>query len=184
MADFLKTNYSNNTGNSYEPLPSGNYEMIINSAQETATKSGAESLQLDLLVRNDLDGVAELANTNKKYHNRHVFMDNWKRKATNQYDLDGFQYILQAVGVPEGKPLATVDDFMNLITGSAVKVYVKLQEDSYQGNKTMKNRVAPWNFEKTAYPQVQHTYKPGQGTSNPFADDGDQIDVKESDLPF
>ena len=81
---FLTANYSNNQENSFEAIPTGTYEVLINKAQEQATKNGAESLQLDLLIRNDLDKVPTLAETNAKYHNRHVFMDNWKRKNTNQ----------------------------------------------------------------------------------------------------
>lgn len=197
MADFLKTDYSNNTGGNFEPVPTGNYEMIINNAQEQATKNGAESLQIDLLVRNDLDKVPDLAETNAKYHNRHIFVDNWKRKATNQYDLEGFQYILQAAGVPEGTPLKTVQDFMKLITGAAVKVYVKQEEDSYNGKTTLKNRVAPWNFEVSDYPQIQHVYKdkrpatkpapqaqPATNTDDPFANTGTPVNISDDDLPF
>nr|WP_252892705.1 DUF669 domain-containing protein [Lentilactobacillus otakiensis] len=53
---FIKTDYSNNKHLDFSALPKGNYEMIIKSAQERATENGAESLQLDLVVRNDLDG--------------------------------------------------------------------------------------------------------------------------------
>ncbi len=36
---FLNANYSNNESTTtYGPLPTGEYEMIINKAQETATK--------------------------------------------------------------------------------------------------------------------------------------------------
>jgi len=198
MADFMNTDYSNNTGGDYEALPAGNYEMIINNAKEDATKNGAETLQIDLLVRNDLDKVPDLAETNAKFHNRHIFVDNWKRKATNQYDLDGFQYILQAAGVPENTPLHTVDDFIKLISGAAVRVFVKQEENTYNGTTTTVNRVAPWNFEVTQFPQVQHTYKdkqnaptagspapsPATNTSDPFANTGDSVDIDDSDLPF
>ncbi|MFC6261983.1 DUF669 domain-containing protein [Levilactobacillus fujinensis] len=198
MADFMNTDYSNNTGGDYDALPAGNYEMIINNAKEDATKNGAETLQIDLLVRNDLDKVADLAETNGKFHNRHIFVDNWKRKATNQYDLDGFQYILQAAGVPENTPLHTVDDFIKLINGAAVRVFVKQEDNTYNGTTTTVNRVAPWNFEVTQFPQVQHTYKdrknaptagnsapsPAANTSNPFANTGDSVDISEDDLPF
>lgn len=54
---FLTTDYTENKSNDYGVLPTGNYEMIIAKAQETSTKSGAESLQIDLIVRNDLDSV-------------------------------------------------------------------------------------------------------------------------------
>lgn len=199
MSDFMNTDYSNNTGGNYDPLPTGTYEMIINNAQESATKSGAETLQIDLLVRNDLDKVPDLADTNAKYHNRHVFMDNWKRKLTNQYDLDGFQYILQAVGVPEGTPLHTVEDFMKLISNAAVKVYVKQEENTYQNETTMVNRVAPWNFSKTDFPEINHVYKGGKSSAttpnssapntgapsnDPFANNGDSIEISDADIPF
>ncbi|KRL95548.1 DUF669 domain-containing protein [Levilactobacillus hammesii] len=198
MADFMNTDYSNNTGGNYDAVPAGNYEMIINNASESATKNGAETLQIDLLVRNDLDKVTDLVETNGKFHNRHIFVDNWKRKATNQYDLDGFQYILQAAGVPENTPLHTVDDFIKLIVGAPVRVFVKQEENTYNGATSTVNRVAPWNFEVTQFPQVQHTFKdkknaptpavaqpaPAANTSDPFANTGDSIDISADDLPF
>lgn len=196
MADFMNTDYSNNTGGNFDAVPAGNYEMIINNAKEEATKNGAETLQIDLLVRNDLDKVPDLVETNAKFHNRHIFVDNWKRKATNQYDLDGFQYILQAAGVPENTPLSTVDDFIKLITGAPVRVFVKKEENTYNGTTTTVNRVAPWNFEVTQFPQVQHQHKTGESTpsakatpqtqpvSDPFAGTGDAIDISDDDIPF
>lgn len=201
MADFMNTDYSNNTnGGNYDPVPTGTYEMIINNAKEDATKNGAETLQIDLLVRNDLDKVPGLAETNAKFHNRHIFMDNWKRKDTNQYDLDGFQYILQAAGVPEKTPLHTVDDFIKLIVGAPVRVYVKQEENTYNGNTSMVNRVAPWYFEVTKFASVQHAFKnsknaPTQNTAPAnssqngtsaglFENSGDSVDISDDDLPF
>lgn len=197
MADFMNTDYSNNTGGNYDAVPAGNYEMIINNASESATKKGAEELQIDLLVRNDLDKVSDLAETNAKYHNRHIFVDNWKRKATNQYDLDGFQYILQAAGVPEGTPLHTVDDFIKLITGVPVRVFVKQEENTYNGTTNTVNRVAPWNFETTKFPQVQHAFKdkknapirqtttsPANNAEEPFANNSNSPEISDDDLPF
>src|SRR5699024_10256662 len=77
--------------------------MLINKAQEAATKNGKEKLQIDLIVRKDLDNVQGMEETNKKYHNRHVFHDNWKTDVNGsyQYDTTKFQYILDAIGVPK-----------------------------------------------------------------------------------
>ncbi|WP_461241229.1 DUF669 domain-containing protein, partial [Paucilactobacillus sp. N302-9] len=134
---FITTDYSKNEqSNDFSAIPTGNYEMIIKSAQEHATKNGKESLQLDLVVRNDLDGVAELKDTNAKYHNRHVFMENWKRKNTGKYDMEGFQYILQAAEIPEGTQLGSIEDFMNAIANKPVLVYVKKEPNEYQGKTT------------------------------------------------
>lgn len=182
---FLQADYKNNEGSNYDALPTGNYEMIINKAQETVTKNGAESLQIDLIVRNDLDGVPALAETNKKYHNRHVFNDNWKRKATGQYDMQGFQYILEAVGIPEGTQIASVDDFIRILTDKPVKVYVKKENNEYNGNVTEVNRVAPWNYSKTDFPQVSHISK-DKKQSDPFPTDysGMTDQEIEDNLPF
>lgn len=181
---FLTADYSNNQENSFEAIPTGTYEVLINKAQEQATKNGAESLQLDLLIRNDLDKVPALAGTNAKYHNRHVFMDNWKRKQTNQYDTDSFQYILDAAKVPEGTVLNSVDDFIKAITGKPVQAYIKNEDNTYNGKTEKVNRVAPWNISETAYPEVNHKYKDTDSSSDPFANSDNQVNISDSDIPF
>lgn len=199
---FITTDYSNNEHQTYGVLPTGTYEMVIKSAQEKSTKSGAESLQLDLVVRNDLDGVAALKETNAKYHNRHVFMDNWKRRKTNNYDTKSFQYILEAVKIPEGTPINSIEDFIAAVANKPAKVYVKKSVDDYNGEKKDVNQVAPWNFEKSDYPQVAHVWKDQKDGKNPFANSaapapqnnapandpfansGDAINVNDDDLPF
>ena len=193
---FINTDYSNNSHQDYSALPQGNYEMVIKSAKETTTKNGSESLQLDLVVRNDLDQVPELKETNANYHNRHVFMDNWKRKATGQYDMEGFQYILEGAQVPEGTAINTVEDFMRLISGRPILVFVKKEKDTYKDDGSYRNTVAPWNISKTKFTQVNHVYKDQKDGQNPFASQqpaqnadpfagqGQTIDIQSSDLPF
>ena len=181
---FLTTDYKENKSNDYSALPTGNYEMIIAKAQESATPSGAETLQLDLIVRNDLDGVPALAETNKKYHNRHVFMDNWKRKATGQYDMQGFQYILDAIGVPEGTQINSVEDFLNVLSGKVAKVFVKKEKNEYNGDVSDVNRVAPWNFSKSEYPQSNHQFKETSGADPFTGSNNSTLDVSDEDLPF
>ncbi|KRO16161.1 DUF669 domain-containing protein [Lacticaseibacillus saniviri] len=178
MAEFnLTTDYSkNNEGNGYDPLPTGEYEVVINHVQEAATPSGAESLQFDLIVRNDLD--AALPASNGKYHNRHVFVDNWKRKKTNQYDMDGLQYILEAAKIPEGTQINSIQDFMNALYHKPVNVYVKKENEEYNGSVTERNRVAPWNFKGTKYPQLAHQFKETSSAPTPAPT------VTNSDLPF
>lgn len=159
---FLTTDYSKVESTGYDVLPTGEYEMIIANAKEDATPSGAETLQIDLIVRNDVTNVPSLSATNGKYANRHVFMDNWKRKATKQYDLDGFMHILQAAGVPEGTSINSVQDFINLISRKPVSVYVKKEVDTYKTtdkqNPIYKNSVAPWNFNTTKFREVNHQF--------------------------
>jgi hypothetical protein len=178
---FIKTDYSKNKESEFTPVPTDNYEMIIQSAQERATKNGAESLQLRLIIRNDLDGVSE---NQKKYHNRNIFMDNWKRKATNQYDMQGFQYILDACKIPEGTDIPNVQGFIDTISGKPVKVYITKDTDEYNGKEREVNHIAPWNIKTTDYPDVQHKFKTKDKANDPFADNSKPVDISDKDLPF
>ena len=49
---FIQANYKDNERNDFDALPTGTYEMLIQTASEKVTPSGAESLQIRLLVRN------------------------------------------------------------------------------------------------------------------------------------
>lgn len=170
---FITADYSKNQENDFSPLPQGEYEMVITQAGEIATKGGSESLQLRLTVRNDLDAAEP--KTNGKYHNRVVFFDNWKRKATNQYDMDGLQYVLEATKIPEGTPLNSVDDFCKAIYHKPVRVYVKVEKNPEYGDR---NTVAPWSVHASKYPQVAHKFKDDSQPSQPHEP------VDDSDLPF
>lgn len=182
---FLTTNYSNLNDNTYGPLPKGDYEMVIRSAEMKATKNGKENLNIALVVRNDLEKVPALANTNGKYANRYVFDQHWKRNTPEGYVLntDNLLYILQAVGVPEGTPIDSVEELIAAIEMKPVKVYVDVEFDTY--NNQDRNTVAPWNYKKTDFPQMNHEWKAKVKTTGPFSDfEGESVDIKEDDLPF
>lgn len=174
---FLTVNYSNTTSNNREPLPEGDYEFIINSVQENATNSGAESLQFDLIVRNDLD--AALPETNGKQHNRHLWVNEWKRRKTNQYDLNNFMYFMKAAGIPEGTEINSIEDFFQIMNKKPVRIHIKVTTSEYNGQKRKENRPAPWDWEKTKFPEVQHQFKKSQ--SNPTSTD---TTVDDNELPF
>jgi hypothetical protein len=192
----MKMNYNNlpENNNEFTALPTGSYEMVIGNARERATKSGAESFQVDFIVRNDLDGVEHLAETNKKYHNRHVFMDNWKRKATNEYSSEAILQIMAAAGFPDGKEFDFPNDAIQYLYHKPVRVYVKKTTNEYNGEKQEVNQIAPWNLDRTEYKSVQHQFKKGDepmrrdnsvannnGGSNPFEQ---PVEVDDNDLPF
>ncbi|MDB1684993.1 DUF669 domain-containing protein [Enterococcus durans] len=177
---FMTTDYSENKqSGGYQPLPTNDYEMIIVGATEKVTPKGSEALSIDLVVRNDLRNVQGMEETNGKYHDRHVFNDNWKKTINGnyQYDTSHFQYILDAVGVPENTPINSVDELVDIITGKPVLVYVKLEDNTYNGETTKVNRVAPWGYKKTKYPQVGHTIKEKKKTTT-------TIEIPQDDYPF
>lgn len=183
---FITTNYTNNESNDYGALPTGNYEMVIHDVVEKATKNGKEAMTVRLIVRNDLKQVPKLAETNGKYANRYVFNDNWKREKPEGYvyDMESLMYILEAANVPEGTSFANFEELANALRGKAVNVYVKEEEDSYNGGT--RNSVAPWGYKKSEFPQVQHTFKKDKqnGAADPYAAQAVTTADVEANLPF
>lgn len=196
---FLTTNYSALSDNDYSAMPTGEYEMVIQRVERKTTQNGKEAITFWLVVRNDLTKVPELAEQNGKYANRYVFDDHWKRDINGQYQLDvnNLMYVLQAAGVPEGTNFNSFDDLVNALANKPVRVNVKKEFDDYNQKDT--NTVAPWNYSKSKYPVVNHTWKddtednqsqqqqqttsvPNQQAQDPFQGNGVQQD--NIDVPF
>lgn len=157
---LFQANYKDLQDHSYGPLPEGDYEFIIKNVSENATNSGAESIQFNLVVRNDLDQA--MPETNGKYHNRNLWVNEWKRRATNQYEVNNLMYFMQAAGIPEGTPINTMEDFFQIMTGKPVRINIKVEDNTYNGKTTQINRPAPWDWEKSQFPQVAHQFKQQQ----------------------
>lgn len=183
---FLTTNYSElerNTG--FEALPKGNYEVIITKPTIKSSKAGREYINMQLVVRNDLDKVPNLANTNAKYHNRVVFASIFTDKETNQYSTEDLMYYLEAVQVPEGTEIRDMQHYLDLIADKPVRVYVTQSKNEYQGEKQIQNNVWANSVEKSQFPQVNHVFK-DKATTDPFSNNQQPIDESEisKNLPF
>ena len=114
-----------------------------------------------------------------------IFVDEWKRTIDGQYKykMDNFMHYLNGIGVPEGTPIESFEQLLDMFRGKPVRVYVKQEENEYKGEKQIVNRVAPWNFKNTKFPQVNHEWKSDDDkpSNNEFSG-GAEID--DDDLPF
>ena len=187
---LFKTSYSEVQDNDYSPLPTAEYEMVVADVKEKSTPNGKESLNISLIVRNDLKQVPALAETNGKYADRWVFADEWKRDIDGRYiyKMDNFMHYLAAVGVPEGTEIRDMEHLFELLRGKPVNVYVKKENNTYKGETTEVNTVAPWGFKKTNYPNLNHQFKQdgnsGKKEDNPFSNSQGPVEISDSDLPF
>lgn len=189
---LFKTSYSEVQDNDYSPLPTAEYEMVIADVKEKATPNLKESLNISLIVRNDLKQVPALSETNGKYADRWVFADEWKRDIDGRYiyKMDNFMHYLAAVGVPEGTEIRDMEHLFELLRGKPVNVYVKKENNTYNGETKEINTVAPWGFKKTNYPNLNHQFKDkqaggsNQAENNPYANDSAPVDISSDDLPF
>lgn len=169
----------------FTPLNEGTYECLIDLPSEEATKGGTEYFQIPLTVRNDLDGVEALKETNAKFHNRKTFdFKIWKRKTTGKYDSQNFSDVLTAVGVPDGTEINSQEQLINFLTGKPVKVFIKKTMNTYKGKESEVNQIAPWNLERTNYPNVQHVSKNKKEKSTDSFTNVKEIEVDNDKLPF
>ena len=120
-----------------------------------------------------------------KYANRVIFVDEWKRTIDGQYKykMDNFMHYLNGIGVPEGTPIESFEQLLDMFRGKPVRVYVKQEENEYKGEKQITNRVAPWNFKNTKFPQVNHEWKSDDDkpSNNKFSGGAE---INDDDLPF
>ena len=185
---MFKVDYSNVKESSFGPLPTGNYECVIQSTSEKTTPNGKEAFNVKLVVRNDLSKVQGLEETNGKYANRILFNDHWKRDIDGRYiyKMEDLMYVLKAAGIPEGTEIRSIDDLHEILRGKPVKVYTKVELNDY--NNEEENTIAPWGYSKSDYPNVQHQFKKDddkkQSDDNPFQGVESGTDISNDDLPF
>lgn len=191
MALFT-TNYNEVQENDYNALPTGEYEVLILSIKERETPNGKIGMNFDLVVRNDLKEVQSLKETNGKFANRRVFTTEWKRNKNGsyKYELNNFMHYLAAVKVPEGTEIKDLNHLASLLKNKPVRVYIKEEENTYQGNTEMVNTIAPWGFKPTQFENVNHQFKDdaqnnSKANDNPWGtNDSSAADVQDDDLPF
>ena len=191
MALFT-TNYNEVQENDYNALPTGEYEVLILSIKERETPNGKIGMNFDLVVRNDLKEVQSLKETNGKFANRRVFTTEWKRNKNGsyKYELNNFMHYLAAVKVPEGTEIKDLNHLASLLRDKPVRVYIKEEENTYQGNTETVNTIAPWGFKPTQFENVNHQFKDdaqnnSKANDNPWgSNDSSAADVQDDDLPF
>ena len=212
MAGFLdfnpdKVNYENERQNT--PLPAGTYEMIIKSVEVRATKGNNphEYLNFDLVVRKDLDQVAELSKTNAKQHGRHLFVSVWTLKDdagndSGKYDPKVLSHIAKVAGLPAIN-FNSIQEYMNALFNKPIRASVTIRENEYQGQKQKQNESTPIYFKKgatkpsyigwyqTKYPlqaamqqQLAENNPATAGGQDPFPTNEGAQTLSDNDLPF
>lgn len=165
----------------------GLYEVYPTSFKFHVSQAGNQVIDLNYRVRSDVDQPFGGATINFDSYN-----DNPKAK----YRIDRFISCLSKE-VPDGYDFGTIMGWANKMMGQPVKVQVTM-EPNQAGDKTY---ATVKSVMETQYPQVkeqkvitgkieddttsqQGTNNQPQQNSDPFAGQGTQIDIKDSDLPF
>ncbi len=188
-------------------LPAGTYEMIIKSVEMRVTKGNRQHISFDLVVRDDLDKVPELAKTNAKQHRRHLFTSIWTLKDnagndTGKFDMNVIGYILEIAGVPR-TDFKSWEEILNALFNKPIRASVTIRENEYQGQKQKQNESTPIYFKKgatkpayigwfkTQYPlqaamqqQLAESNPATKGGQDPFPTNEGTQNLSDKDLPF
>lgn len=145
----------------------GDYEVVVNRCSEGATPGGAEYIEFDLIIRNDVD---------QEHKNMHIFHKIWKAKETGKYNMKSFNTIGKACQLQNGKNYKSLKELLDDFEYKTAIVNVKNEESEY-GGKTYNNlNVKYWTLSKLTGP-MNHQFK-DKTVSNPTGG------VPNDQLPF
>lgn len=155
----------------------GTYEVIIDHATEDATKNGAEFINFQMTIRNDID---------QPHKNQKIWDRIFKAKKDNKYPAIMINTMGKAASLENGKTYSSLEDLLEDFRGKPLQVTVKNETSEYNGqtyeNLNVKDR------KQTKFPNIQHQFKESdenngqaqQSNDNPF----DNTSMPEGDLPF
>lgn len=154
-------------------IADGNYEVLVHKVGEDATPGGAEFVQFDLIIRNDVD---------QKHKNNHIFHKVWKAKDTGKYNMKTFNTIGKACQLQNGKAYKSLEELLKDFEMKTAIVNVKNESSEYNGQTYNNLNVKYWNQSKMNGP-VRHQFKSKDNmTVSEMFDSG--IDINDDVLPF
>ena len=113
----------------FSSVENGTYEVVVATAEQSASKSGTDFLDIRLKIRDDFQ---------QKFRNNLIFDKVWINKQTLQYPEWALQRYAKAVKIPEGVEINTIEQFLDIIKGKTLQVTVKNEQSEYNG-KTYDN---------------------------------------------
>lgn len=149
-------------------IDDGTYEVVIALVSEGSTPNGAEYIQFDLIIRNDVD---------QKFKNMHIFHNVWKSKETGKFNPKSFNTVGKAAQLQDGKQYNSLLDLFNDYIGKTCKVTIKNESSEHNGTTYQNLTVKRWDKSDITGP-MNHVFKQNvPPTSTP-------IDISDDDLPF
>lgn len=153
-------------------IADGEYEVVINQCNEDASSGGAEFINVDVIIRNDV---------NQSYKSFHIFHKIWKAKATGKYNMKSLNTMGKACRLEKGKTYASFEELLQDFVLKTVRVTVKNEKSDYDG-KTYPN-VTGWDVSKVAGP-LQHQFKKKNDAQTFSEIKQSGVPIKDQDLPF
>lgn len=114
----------NDTEKKFEKITDGTYEVLVDSTQQNASKSGTDFLDIRLRIRSDF---------NQPFKNQLIFYKIWISKKDNQYPMGMISNLAKQAGLADRTAFNDIDAFLQALIGKALKVTVKNETNEYNG---------------------------------------------------
>lgn len=161
----FKTDFSKATD--FGGVKDGEYEVIVKSASEDATPGGAEFINIDFVIRNDI---------RQEFQNFHIFHRIWKKKADNKYPIGMVMALAKNLSMQDGKEYDSLQAFLDDFSGHVCKVRVANEKSTGNNGKEYENLNIK-QFKETVFQNTQHKWKKNDQPDTTFT-------VEDDDLPF
>ena len=113
----------------FAKVTDGTYEVLIDKAVQNASQGGTDFLDIQFKIRDDF---------NQQFKNNRIFHKIWINKETGKYPVGQVMNLAKQSGIPDGTKFNSIDDYLNMLVGKALKVTVKNETSEYNG-KTYEN---------------------------------------------
>lgn len=126
---FLQVNHNEAAGNGeFQTISEGRYQAIIKEAEVTKSSAGNDMIKVTVVIRDD---VAQTFAKRKVWD--YIVPEKAKWKA---------QQVAKAVGIENGKSIATIQEFAKEILFKPVTITIKHEKDTYNGEEKIREKIS------------------------------------------
>jgi hypothetical protein len=136
----------NNNNGDFPTIDEGTYEAIIKEVDVTQSKSGNDMIKVTLVIRDDVK---------QPFAKRKV----WDFLVSSEKAKWKLNQVAKAIGLANGAKVATIQEFAKAILFQPVKITIKHEQETYNGETKTRERIA--NYAQTENDR--------QGGNDPFA---------------
>ena len=135
------------TENIRENIPAGSYEVMIYAPALRVTQSGIGYISIPCMIRNDVQQAEQ---------DKTIYYSLFRRREPSPADPDGFSIkqisqLTQACGMTMGKEYASLQDWLNDISGKCFIITINGYDQKGYPNYG-------WH-EKTRFPECRHQHR-------------------------
>jgi hypothetical protein len=135
---FLKIDYNQAGSGDYELVAEGEYECIISDCEIKESSKGSPMIKATITIRKDV----------KQPHGKQKL---WDYYVVSEKAMFKFQQVAKAVGLPNGKDFATLEDFRNAILYKPVRINVIQEDNTYNGETKKQARIKSYSLATVEY---------------------------------